>query len=217
MKFIVKHQDSYSRGELLLRFLFGPFYIILPHAIVQMVLMIGLMFIKIATFWIILFTGKFPRGMFDYNVKMMRYSLRVTARNMNLADGYPAFGLNGTDTSTDFDVAYQEEVSRGSMLLRALFGGIMVLPHMIVLVFRMIGVLFINFLAFWIILFTGAYPKGMFDFVIGTLRWNFRVSCYLSYLTHDYPPFTSAALPGEDAGGGRAVANDELIDSLSAI
>jgi len=212
MKFNIKHQETNSRGELLLRFFFGMFYLQLPHAIVQMVLSIGLMFIKIATFWIILFTGKFPKGMFEYNVKMMRYQLRVTARNMNLADGYPAFGLNGTDTQTEFDVTYQEEVSRGSMLLRAIFGGLMILPHAICLIFRLIGVMFIMFIAFWAILFTGVYPKGMFDFVVKTLRWNFRVSCYLSYLTHEYPPFTGDVLPGEETAGGDKVSNDELLD-----
>lgn len=213
MKFNVVYQESYSRGELLLRFLFGFIYIMIPHGIVQMVLSIGLVFIRIFTFWTILFTGKFPKSWFEYNVKMMRYQLRVSARNMNLADGYPAFGLNGTDTQTTFDVTYQEEVSRGSMLLRAIFGIYMIIPHAFVLLFRMIGVLFCNLIAFWAILFTGSYPKGMFDFVVKTLRWQARIGCYLAYLTHVYPPFTGEVLPGEETAGGSASKNDNILDA----
>jgi hypothetical protein len=213
MKFNVKRQDSYSRGELILRFLFGPFYIMLPHAIVQGVLGIGLMFIKILTFWVILFTGKFPKSWFEYNVKMMRYSLRVSARTLNLADGYPAFGLNGTDTQTEFDVTYQEEVSRGSMLLRAFFGVFMIIPHAFILIFRLIGVMFCNFIGFWAILFTGSFPQGMFDFIVKTFRWNFRIQCYLSYLTHVYPPFTGDVLPGEETAGGSSSKNDDILDA----
>jgi len=212
MKFNVVYHEKQSRGELLLRFFFGAFYIMLPHMIVQGVLGIGLLFIRFFTFWVILFTGKFPRNWFDYNVKMMRYQLRVNARNMNLADGYPAFGLDGTDTETEFDVTYQEEVDRGSMLLRFFFGGLMILPHAFILIFRIIGVLFCNFIAFWAILFTGTYPKGMFDFVVKTFRWSARVGTYLAYLTHTYPPFTGDVLPGEEVAGGTKIGNDTLLD-----
>ena len=213
MKFNVVHQESYSRGELLLRFFFGFIYIMIPHGIVQAVLGIGLVFIRIITFWTIMFTGKFPRNWFDYNVRLMRYQLRVSARNMNLADGYPAFGLSGTDTQTTFDVTYQEEVSRGSVLLRALFGVYMIIPHAFVLIFRLIGVMFCNLLGFWAILLTGKYPKGMFDFVVATFRWNARIGCYLAYLTHTYPPFTGEVLPGEETAGGSKASNDSLLDA----
>jgi hypothetical protein len=215
MTYEIKHQESYSRGELLLRAFFGFLYILIPHGILLLFLMIGLMFIKIATFWIILFTGKWNRGMFDYNVKMIRYQIRVQARLMNLADGYPAFGLNGTDTQTNFDVRFQEDVDRGSMLLRCFFGGLYVgIPHGICLMFMMIGVMFCNFLSFWIILFTGKFPKGMFDFIVKTYRWNTRVATYLGYMTHTYPPFSGEVQAGENEGADDVVSdNDEVLDA----
>lgn len=215
MTYDIKHQESYSRGELLLRTFFGIFYILIPHGILLYILMIGLMFVKFVTFWMILFTGKFSQGMFDYNVKMTRYMLRVQARMMNMADGYPAFGLNGTDTQTTFDVKYQEEVSRGSMLLRVFFGMFYVgIPHGIILMFRMIGVMFCNFFGFWAILFTGAFPKGMFDFIVKTQRWQTRVQCYLGFMIHEYPKFTGEVLPGENEGAGTVAESDpEILDA----
>ena len=215
MTYDIKHQESYSRGELLLRTFFGIFYILIPHGILLYILMIGLMFVKFVTFWMILFTGKFSQGMFDYNVKMTRYMLRVQARMMNMADGYPAFGLNGKDTQTTFDVKYQEEVSRGSMLLRVFFGMFYVgIPHGIILMFRMIGVMFCNFFGFWAILFTGAFPKGMFDFIVKTQRWQTRVQCYLGFMIHEYPKFTGEVLPGENEGAGTVAESDpEILDA----
>src|SRR5687767_10117998 len=109
LNFDVKHQESYSRGELLLRTFFGFFYIALPHGICLMVLGLWGAILRFITFWIILFTGKYPKNYFEYQVKLMRWSLRVQARMMNLADGYPAFGLDATDTATSYDVTYREE------------------------------------------------------------------------------------------------------------
>lgn len=212
MKFRISYQEKYSQGELLLRAFFGFYYILIPHGLVMLFLVIGLIFVRLITFWAILITGKWPKGLFDYQVKLQRYSLRVNARMMNLADGYPAFGLGGTDTNTNFDIQYQEEYSRGTLLIRTIFGGLLVFPHQIVLMFRMIGVMFVNFIAFWAILFTGKYPKGMFDFVVGTIRWQTRVGCYLSYYTDGYPPFTGEELPGEGDDSPIRESNPDLLD-----
>jgi hypothetical protein len=215
MNYYVNHQKSYSRGELLLRTLFGPIYIGIPHGILIMILAIGFMFVRIFTFWICLITGKYPRGLFDYQVKFMRYQLRVNARLSNLADGYPAFGLDGTDDHSDFDVPYREEVSRSAVLIRALFGGIYVMiPHVFVLVFRAIATLFLNFIAFWAILFTGKYPIEMFDFVVGTGRWGYRIQTYLNFYTDEYPAFTGKVLPGENENISSTMRNDneEILD-----
>lgn len=215
MTFDVKYQDEYSRGELLLRTFFGFLYILIPHGIVLFFLSIGWMFIRFLTFWVILFTGKWNKSFFDYSVKMMRYQLRIQSRFMNLADGYPAFGLNGTDTQTTFDVKYQEEVSRGSMLVRAFFGMFYVMiPHGIALMFMMFGVQICTFIAFWAILFTGKYPQGMFNFVVKTLRWSNRVNCYMGYLTHTYPAFSGDIQPGENEGAGNEMmSDDEILDA----
>lgn len=86
---------------------------------------------------------------------------------------------------------YQGEWSRGILLLRMFFGFIYVLiPHMFCLMFYGIAASFINFIAFWIILFTGKYPENMFKFVVGMYRWQWRVNAYMGMLTDKYPPFS---------------------------
>jgi hypothetical protein len=197
MKIIINHQDSYSRGELLLRSFFGFFYIMIPHMFVLYFLQIGLLFVNIARFWVILITGKWPKGLFDYAVKLQRYSLRVSTRLINLNDGYPAFGLNGKDINTDFDILHKESYSRLRLLVRALFGVLLILPHLVVLMLKVIPVYFIVFIAWWAVLITGKYPKGMHDFVVGVLRHGYRLYNYLYFLADEYPSFSNDPMPSE--------------------
>lgn len=89
-----------------------------------------------------------------------------------------------------FSVDYPETLSRGTLLLRTFFGFIYVLiPHGFLLFFMGIGLAFCQFIAWWAILFTGKYPRGMFDFVVRTQRWYLRVMAYMSNMTDVYPPF----------------------------
>jgi len=64
------------------------------------------------------------------------------------------------------------------------------IPHGFILLFRSIAAGFVIFIAWWIVLFTGKYPKGMHDFVTGTIRWGTRVNLYMGFMTDTYPPFT---------------------------
>ncbi len=92
----------------------------------------------------------------------------------------------------DFTVEYPEKLSRGMVVLKALLGWLYAgIPHSVVLFFYGIGVSVVTFIAFWIILFTGKYPRGLYDFVVGYMRWSQRVTAYLSLLRDEYPPFTS--------------------------
>ncbi|NQV52672.1 MAG: DUF4389 domain-containing protein [Flavobacteriales bacterium] len=207
----IKYQEQYSRGELLLRSFFGFFYIILPHAFLLLFLAIAAQVLSFLAFWVILFTGKYPQSWFEFQVKNMRWNLRLNARIYNLADGYPAFGLNAHDDHVTFDVAYPEQTSRSLTLIRALFGLFYVLiPHGFILWFLSIGVMFIQFIAWWAVLFTGRYPSSMFDFILEYLRWSQRVSLYLSYMTDTYPPFSgkrdvAPEVPtGPEVGGSTA-------------
>ncbi len=191
MKFHIEHQEQYSRGELLLRTFFGFIYILIPHLFVLAFIAIGAMVVNFLSFWIILFTGNFPRSLWDFILKFMIWGSRVNARLNNLVDGYPAFGLNAVDPQVIIEMEYPENQSRGLVLLRTFFGWLYVLiPHMICLLFLSIGAAFVRFIAFWVVLFTGKYPKGMHDFMVGVLRWGFRVNAYLYNLTDTYPPFT---------------------------
>jgi hypothetical protein len=191
MKVTIKHQESYSRGELLLRTLFGVIYIQLPHLFVLIFITIAAMFINFIAFWAILITGNYPRGMWNFMVGMLRWNLRLGARLNNLSDGYPAFGLNATDDATELAIDYPEKSSRGLLLARTFFGLFYIMiPHGICLLFLSIGVLFVKIFAFWIVLITGKYPKGMHDYMVGVTRWGMRVNAYYYNLTDTYPPFS---------------------------
>jgi len=88
-------------------------------------------------------------------------------------------------------VEYPEKLSRGLVVLKALFGWLYVgIPHGIILMLYEIAVGVVLFISFWAILFTGKFPKGMFDFVVGFYRWSWRVGAYLNFLRDEYPPFS---------------------------
>ena len=93
-------------------------------------------------------------------------------------------------TPVKFSIDYPEKLSRGILLLKTFFGWLYVLiPHGIVLMFYGIAVCVVTVIAWFAILFTGKYPKGMFDFVVGYQRWSNRVNAYVMFLTDEYPPF----------------------------
>jgi len=149
-------------------------------------------------FWIVLFTGKYPQSMFDFQLGLLRWGLRLNARMYNVADGYPSFGVNGTDEFTTLEVENPERISRGLVLVRLLFGFFYVyIPHLFVLLFRGIFVNILVFIAWWIVLFTGKYPVTFHEWVVGQLRWGMRISLYMSFMTDKYPAFTGDELPEE--------------------
>ncbi|MGL1889732.1 MAG: DUF4389 domain-containing protein [Reichenbachiella sp.] len=191
MNFEVKHQDSYSRGELLLRSFFGIFYIYLPHFFLLAFLGIWSQILNFITTWIILFTGSYPESFFEYQVKLQKWTMRVNLRYLNLSDGYPAFGLDAEDDAFELEIPYPEHTSRSLTLIRMLFGWLYVmLPHGLILGLRMYATIFLAFLAFWVVLFTGNYPESFHKFNVGTLRWSLRVHLYYYNMNDDYPPFS---------------------------
>ena len=191
MKLTVAHQESYSRGELLLRTFFGIIYIAIPQFFILGFVSIWSGILSFVTFWIALFTGQFPEGIFAFQLKQQNWSLRLMASLSNLVDGYPAFGLNGSSEKVKLEVERPEKVSRVLVLVRTLFGAIYVMiPHGIALGFRSIGTAVLSFLAFWAILFTGKYPDKWHAFNVGSLRWQSRITLYMGYFTDEYPQFS---------------------------
>ncbi|MFH1381458.1 MAG: DUF4389 domain-containing protein [Chloroflexota bacterium] len=88
-------------------------------------------------------------------------------------------------------VEYPEKLSQGKVLLKVLFGWLYVgIPHGVMLSLYGIAASIVIFIAFWVILFTKKYPKGMFDFVAGYMRWNSRVAAYMNLMRDEYPPFS---------------------------
>ena len=192
MKLTVVYQDHYSCSELLLRSIFGIFYIILPHLFLLIFMGLWgsiLSFIALIT---ILFTGRYPQSMFEYQVQLLKWQLRLSARLQNLSDGYPSFGLNGTDEYTSLEVEYPETISRGTTLLRLFFGIFyVILPHGFILYFRTLWGIILQIYAWFSVLFTAKFPESAHAFLVGTLRWNYRVSLYMGNMTDVYPPFSS--------------------------
>jgi len=89
-----------------------------------------------------------------------------------------------------FTIDYPEKLSRGKLLLKTFFGGLYVgIPHGFCLFFYGIWAGICLFISWWVILFTGKIPKGMFDTIVSYYRWGARVGAYMNYLTDAYPPF----------------------------
>ena len=191
MKLSVTRQDSYSRGELLLRSFFGWLYIAIPHSFLMGFVSIYTGILQFLAFWVVLFTGKYPENWFKVQVQMMNWGMRVNASLNNLVDGKPAFGLNGESDKVSVEVPYPESINRGSVIIRWLFGWLYVMiPHGFCLMFRMMAHQFVAFISWWAILFTGEFPEKMHAFMVGTYRWQLRMNVFLGYMSDEYPAFS---------------------------
>jgi hypothetical protein len=135
----------------------------------------------------ILFRQKYPRWWFDWNVELLRFTSRVAVYMALMDDRYPS-----TDDaqSVHLDFRYpdaQRELNRWMPLVK----WILAIPHFIVLFFLNLVVIGGVIAAWFVILFTGRYPRSIFSFVEGVFRWNNRVTAYAAIMTTDqYPPFS---------------------------
>ena len=134
----------------------------------------------------ILFRLKYPKWWFDWNLELQRFSNRVGIYLALMDDKYPS---TDDHQSVRLDYRYPDvpvELNRFLPLVKWLLA----IPHYIVLVFLNIGAFIVVIVAWFVILFTGRFPRGMFDFVEGVIRWNNRVTGYAYTLVTDrYPPF----------------------------
>jgi hypothetical protein len=196
MKLEINQQESYSRGELLLRTIFGAFYITAPHAIILVFIGIWANIVHFISWWAILFTGRYPEQFFEFNVKLLSWQTRLNASAYNLVDGYPAIGLNASHPAVSLEVHNPERLSRGKLLLRTFFGWLYVaIPHLVCLYGRLFATGIFLMLSWWSILFTGKVPTSWFEFNVGTLRWGLRLNLYMTNMTDVYPPFSGKPNP----------------------
>jgi hypothetical protein len=187
----IKLSEKLSRGMLILRTLFGMIYIGIPHMICMMFVGIVAGIVIFISWWAVLFTGKYPQGMFDFVTKFLAWGARFGASLSNFTDEYPKIGLNGTSAITSLTAKNPDKLSRGLLIVRLLFSAFYVgIPHGFCLTFRMIATGVVGFIAWWAILFTGKYPAGMFAFNVGTFRWVYNVMAYQLFLTDKYPKFS---------------------------
>ena len=144
-------------------------------------------FVFLPVMIMVLFRRKYPRWWFDWNLELMRFSNRVMAYMLLLRDEYPS-----TDDrqAVRLDIDYPNAVRDLNPWL-PLVKWLLAIPHYVVLtLYSVIGTLLVVF-AWFAILFTGRYPRGIFDFEVGVMRWVLRVQAYMLLLTTDrYPPFS---------------------------
>jgi hypothetical protein len=202
--------------------------LIIPHVIVLVFLWIAFVVLTIVAFFSILFTGRYPRGIFDVNAGVLRWTWRVCFYSYNAlgTDRYPPFTLADVpDYPARLNVEYPQALSRGLVLVK---WWLLALPHYLVVgVFAggawagfnaasdhggwssgggLIGLMVL--IAGVALLFTGRYPRSIFDFTMGMNRWVFRVCAYATLMTDAYPPFRldmGAHESGPDAAGSDAV------------
>jgi uncharacterized protein DUF4389 len=210
-----------SRGLWLVKWL-----LVIPHVIVLSFLWIAFVVVTVVAFFAILFTGRHPRGIFDFKLGVMRWSWRVGFYSYSAlgTDRYPPFTLAEVpDYPARLDVEYPQELSRGLVLVK---WWLLALPHYVIVgVFAggalagfnaagdhggwssgggLIGLLVL--IAGVVLLFTGRYPRGIFDFVMGMNRWVFRVGAYATLMTDAYPPFR-LDMGGQEPAPGTAGAD----------
>jgi hypothetical protein len=144
----------------------------------------GLLFVPPAL--MIIFREKYPRWWFDWNLELMRFSNRVGVYVALMDDRYPS---TDDHQAVHLDFGYPDartDLNRWMPLVK----WFLAIPHYIVLIFLYIGAFFVVIAAWFAILFTGRYPRGIFDYLVGVGRWQNRVVAYAGILVTDrYPPF----------------------------
>jgi hypothetical protein len=141
----------------------------------------------IVTLLMILFRQRYPRWWFDFALELNRFSARVGAYVALLTDEYPST-VEQQRVHLEFD--YPDDVGRDLNRWLPLVKWFLAIPHLIVLFFLWVGAFVVVIVAWFAIVFTGRYPRGLFDFVVGVGRWSLRVYAYAFLLITDrYPPF----------------------------
>ena len=171
--------------------------LIIPHLIVLCFLTIGFVVVWIIALFNILFTGKYPKSLFEYNVGVLRWWWRVGFYSYEAlgTDKYPPFSLDpDPDYPADLEVAYPENLSQGLVLVK---WWLLAIPHYIIVGIFMGGwfewrlglTTVLAIIGAVMVLFTSKYPPEIFKLVIGLDRWYYRVLAYAALMTDEYPPF----------------------------
>jgi hypothetical protein len=186
--------------------------LLIPHYVVLAFLWLAFVVVTVIAFFAILFTGRYPRSLFDFNLGVLRWSWRVHYYGYWAlgTDRYPPFTLADVpDHPAHLDVAYPERLSRGLIFVKWLLA----IPHFLVVSIFVGGGLWLGtrgggaddawdngsagvslvgllvLIAGIVLLFTGRYPTPIYDFVLGMDRWVMRVTPYVALMTDRYPPF----------------------------
>jgi Domain of unknown function (DUF4389) len=193
-------------------------FLAIPHYIVLTFLWVAFGVLTVVAFFAILFTGRYPRSIFEFNVGVLRWSWRVADYSFGVlgTDRYPPFTLTEVpEYPAHLDVAYPERLSRGLVLVK----WFLAIPHLIIVGVlagggswfawsvehgnATVGANLIGLLACTaglVLAVTGTYPRGLFDLILGLNRWVMRVVGYVGLMTDEYPPFR-LDMGGSEPGG----------------
>ncbi len=197
--------------------------LVIPHLVVLFFLWVAFAVLSVVALVAIVVTGRYPRGIFDFNVGVLRWSWRVGYYSYEAlgTDRYPPFALHDVpDYPAHLEVAYPERLSRGLVLVK---WWLLAIPHYLVLALvlgggwtaasgtdgdwdatypsgGLVGLLVL--IAAVGLLFTGRYLRPIFDLVLGLDRWALRVAAYVALMTDEYPPFR-LDMGGTEPGGSR--------------
>jgi hypothetical protein len=160
--------------------------LVIPHLFVLTFLGIGAFFVAIYAFFAVLFTGRWPRGAFDYLVGTFRWAYRAVAYFHLMVDDYPPFTLADVPSyPLRLNIEYPERIANWRPLVQWLLA----IPYLIVagVLYWLTGVLTI--VAFFTVLFTKRIPRELFDLMVPGMRWQLRGNSYAYFMTDRYPPF----------------------------
>ncbi len=178
----IEHQGEYNRWLPLVKWL-----LVIPNAFVFIFVALAAVFAWIGSFFVVLFTARYPRGIFDFLVGVGRWGARLGAYVCLLTDKYPPFSIHPQpDDTVVYDLAYPEQ---GVDRWRPLVHWILIFPYHLIagVLGYLVGLM--AFISFFTILFTKKIPPGIFDMALNGIRWQARSSIYGAWMVTKYPPF----------------------------
>ena len=194
-KLEVDYPESPSRVLALLGVIFVlKALLLIPHLIILYVLGI----VSLVVIWIgylaVLITGSYPAGLYGFVLGVQRWGYRTSGWLYGFTDSYPPFSLGAAeDYGVRFEVEHPAASSRILALLGVLFVFpklILLIPHLIILAALGFVTLVVVYIAYWAVLITGTYPRGLFNFAVGMMRWETRTDSWFIGFTDRYPPFS---------------------------